>query len=263
MSFIRTFLNDLKLRLLSPSFWIMTLIAAAAYTASSLEEVDFAWNSQTSDVLYFWDLAQNIGYFTPLSLLCCTALNCTSFLNDYQSCYYRSSMLRSGKRNYMISKFLSCVTAGGLTLALGLVIFVLFLRMRFPLISENSSYLELYTDNADTIFTGELLKGGHYIGFFALYAFLAFLFGAVWSAVGICVSAFITDRYVASFSPYVIQFVLDYVLTGKFRTDAIFRGNFNVGSAAGSVLFAVGYLGAIIAVLGVIFCVKAGRRCSD
>jgi len=263
MSFIRTFLNDLKLRLISPGFWIMTLIAAAAYTASSMEEVDFAWNSKTSDVLYFWDLSQNIGFFTPLSLLCCTALNCTSFLKDYQSCYYRSSMLRSGKRNYMISKFLSCVTAGGLTLALGLIIFVLFLRLRFPLIADNSGYLELYVHNADRVFTGELLEGGHYIGFFAMYVFLAFLFGAVWSAVGICVSAFITDRYVASFSPYVIQFVLDFILTGKFRTDTIFRGDYNVGSAAGSVLFAMGYLGAMIAVLGIIFCVKAGRRCSD
>ncbi len=262
MSFIRAFLNDLKLRLLSPSFWIMTFVAAAAYTASSIEELKFSWNSKTADVLYFWGMSQDIGFFTPLSLLCCTAINCTSFLNDYRCCYYRSAALRSGKRNYVASKFLSCVMTGGLTLALGLVLYFLILMIRFPFISEQSGALE----NWLALFSNcgvDLLASGNYFGFAAAYVLLAFLFGAVWSAVGICVSAFITDRYVASFSPYILWFVSKFLLDGMFDTDTIFIGNFYLGSTAKCLLFAVGYLGAVTAVLGVIFCIKAKRRCAD
>ncbi len=262
MSFIRAFLNDLKLRLLSPSFWIMAVVAAAAYTASSIEEIDFSWNSKTADVLYFWCMSQDIGFFTPLSLLCCTTINCTSFLNDYRCCYYRSAAVRSGKRNYVASKFLSCVVTGGLTLAIGLVLYFLILMIRFPFISEQSGALDnwMHLQKACGI---EFLVSGNYFGFAATYVFLAFLFGAVWSAVGICVSAFITDRYVASFSPYILWYVSSFPLDGMFRTEVIFRGNFYLGSTARSLLFAVGYLGAIIAVLGIIFCIKAKRRCAD
>lgn len=261
MNFLRAFLNDLKRRVISPSFWIMVFLAAAAYIASSIEELKFAWNSRTADVLYFFGMAHNIGYFSSISLLCCTAINCTSFLNDYHSFYYRSAALRSGKRNYALSKYLSCVVTGGLTLAIGLVLVFLILMIRFPFISETSGALDSWLHSG--YFGREILADGNYFGFAAVYAFLAFLFGAVWSAVGVCVSAFITDRYVASFSPYVIWYVTCRLLVGKFRTEVIFRGNYNAGGTAGSLLFAVGYLGAVIAVLGVIFCIKACRRCAD
>lgn len=251
----------MKRRVISPSFWIMVFLAAAAYIASSIEELKFMWNSSHADVLYFFDMAHNIGYFSSISLLCCTAINCTSFLNDYHSFYYRSATLRSGKRNYALSKYLSCVVTGGLTLALGLVLVFLILMIRFPFISEDSSVLDSWLHSG--YFGKESLERGNYFGFAVICAFLAFLFGAVWSAVGVCVSAFITDRYVASFSPYVIWYVTKRLLKGIFRTEVIFRGNYNIGGTAGSMLFAVGYLGAVIAVLGVIFCIKACRRCAD
>lgn len=260
-AFLKAFLTDLKRRIFSPCFAIMTVVAALGYLISSIDEMRYAWDYSGADVLYFWDIAQNIGYFTSISILCCTALNCTSFLNDYHSNYYRSCVLRSGKLNYTLSKYLSCVITGGLTLALGLVMFILVLRVRFPLIAADSSYLELYVRSSDSIFTGELLRDGHYIGFFAIHTLLAFLFGTLWSAVGICMSAFITDRYVASFSPYIIWYTSRGVLSGIFKTEAVFNGNYNIGGVGESILYAAAYFGMVIIVLGVIFCNKAGKRC--
>lgn len=258
---MKAFLTDFKHRVFSPGFAIMTAIAALSYLISSIDEMKYAWDSSGADVLYFWDIAQNIGYFTSLSILCCTAINCTAFLNDYHSNYYRSCVLRSGKLNYTLSKYLSCVVTGGLTLALGLVIFILILRIKFPFIAEESSYLELYIRGSDKHFTGELLKRGLYVGFFAVQALLAFLFGSLWSAVGICMSAFITDKYVASFSPYIIWYTSRSILSGIFKTERIFNGNYNIGGIGGSILWATAYFGAVIIVLGIIFCRKAGRRC--
>ena len=103
-AFLKAFSTELKRQLFSSSFAIMIIIVALSYLVSSIDEMKYAWNSKGSDVLYFWDMAQNIGYFTSISILCCTAMNCTSFLNDYHSNYYRSCVLRSGKLNYTLSK---------------------------------------------------------------------------------------------------------------------------------------------------------------
>ncbi len=261
IAFLKAFFADLKCRIFSPGFVIMTIIAALSYIVSSIDELRYGWNFSKSDVLYFWELAQNIGYFTSMSILCCTAINCTAFLNDYHSNYYRHCVIRSGQLNYTLSKYLSCVVTGGLTLAFGLVIFILILRIKFPLISENSSYLEIYIRDSDRYFTGEMLKQGFYVGFFAVQALLAFLFGALWSSVGVCMSAFITDKYVASFSPYIIWYTSRNILSGIFRTEVIFNGSYNIGGIGGSILWAIVYFGAVIIVLGIIFCRKAGRRC--
>lgn len=260
-SFLKAFLTDIRCRIFSSSFAIMMIIAALSYLLSSIDEMKYAWDYSGADVLYFWNIAQNIGYFTSISILCCTAINCTAFLNDYHSNFYRNCVLRSGKLSYTLSKFLSCVVIGGLTLALGLVIFILILRIKFPLIAENSSYLEQYIRSSDSMFTGKILESRHYIGFFVVQTLLAFLFGALWSAVGICISAFITDKYVASFSPYIIWYTSRRILSGIFKTGAIFNGNYNVGGVGGSILWAAAYFGTIIIVLGIFFCHKAGKRC--
>lgn len=259
--FLKSFATNLRQRIVSPSFAVMTIFAALSYVLSSIDELKYAWAFHSSDVLYFWDISQNIGYFTSISILCCTAINCTAFLNDYHSNYYRNCVLRSGKLSYTLSKYLSCVITGGLTLALGLVIFILILKTRFPLVAVDSGCLEQYIRSSDLIFTGKLLEGGHYVGFFAVQTMLAFLFGALWSAVGICLSVFITDKYVASFSPYIIWYTSRHILSGMFRTEVVFNGNYNIGGVGGSILWAVAYFGVIIIVLGVVFCNKAGRRC--
>lgn len=262
-AFFRSLAANLKQRIFSPDFAVMTVIAALSYILSSIDELKYAWNFHGSDVLYFWNISQNIGYFTSMSILCCTAVNCTAFLNDYHSKYYRNCVLCSGKLNYTLSKYISCVLTGGLTLALGLVIFILILRIRFPLIAENSSYLEQYIRSSNSIFTGKILEGGYYIGFFAVQTLLAFLFGALWSAVGICISAFITDKYVSSFSPYIIWYTSRSILSGIFKTEIIFNGNYNIGGVGGSILWAITYFGSVIVVLGIIFCHKAGKRCEE
>lgn len=260
-SFLNVFFTDIKRRVSSPSFIVMAIITALSYLVSSVDELRYSWDYSGADVLYFWNIAQNIGYFTSVSILCCTAINCTAFLNDYHSNYYRNCVLRSGKLSYTLSKYLSCVITGGFTLALGLVIFFLILRIKFPFIAEGSSYLEHYIRSSRLMFTGKILESGYYFGFFAVQTMLAFLFGALWSAVGICLSAFITDKYVASFSPYIIWYTSRSILSGIFKTESIFNGNYNIGGIGGSILWAIAYFGTVIIILGFVFCKKAGKRC--
>lgn len=262
MTFARALLTELKRRILSPSFIVMTMIAAASYFISCAEELKFVWNSKSADVLYLHTIAYNLGFLSSLSMLCCTALNCTAFLNDYQSSFYRGCILHSGKRGYTAAKFLSCVITGGLILALGLIIFVMILCLKFPLANPDGNIMD--TAQRATPFIFGILREGHYIGYFAALALLSFLYGGMWSAVGICVSAFVPDKYAASFSPFIIMKFADHFLRNvKLNFDSIFSGNYNIGGAVGSLLYAVGYFGIITILLGIVFCIKAGRRCAQ
>lgn len=85
MSFWRAFFTELKRRVFSPSFIVMTLIAAASYFISVRDELRFVWNSSRTDILYIHMMAFDLGFMTTLAVLCCTALNCTAFLNDYEN----------------------------------------------------------------------------------------------------------------------------------------------------------------------------------
>lgn len=259
--FFKALKTDLKRQIISINFLLMVILASLCYFMSILDELRYLWNSTSADVLYFFDIAQNIGYFTSMSILCCTTVNCTSFLRDYHSGYYRHNIMRSGKFNYILSKYISCVITGGLILAVGLALFLFVLAIRFPLISDDSYYLELYIRSVETIFPAELLKNGKYVGFFTIYIFLAFIYGALWSGMGIAVSSFITDKYVASFSPYILWFGSSCVLTGKLRTEIVFKGNYSVGGLYGSLLYAILYFGSIVIVLAIMFCKNAERRC--
>ncbi len=263
MTFCRSLLNELKRCVFSVEFLVTVLIVALSYFFSSLEEIKFMRNSSSVDVLYFFDLVHNIGSFTTLSVLCCTVLNCTSFLRDYKSKYYYHRIMRSGNLTYVLSKYISCVIGGGLILALGEFLFVLSLAFEFPLVSESSSTLESYSHAADIYFISEPLSKGNYVGVFAIYGFLAFIFGALWSGVGITVSAFITDNYVASFSPYIIWFISCGILPDDLRTEVYLRGNYNFDGAAKSLAVAFIYFTTITVLLGIIFCKKAGKRCEE
>lgn len=272
-SFLKAFAVELRRSFFSVKFAVMVLIVAAGYFVSSLEELKVMWNYENSDVLYFFELIHNIGTFTGISVLCCTVLNCTSFLRDYKSGYFRHCVMRSGTRNYSLAAFLSCVIVGGLILSLGQILYVLILAVKFPLVAENSGTMESYMHVLDSNFMSPFLCDGHYVLFFVVYALLAFIFGALWSSVGIAISAYIDDYYAASFSPYVIFYSTNgflsavfrgnKLLSGFFRPDVIFHANYYLGGVAKSILGAVLYLGTVIAIMGVVFCIKTKLRCRE
>lgn len=266
-NFLRAFFTELKRSIFSVKFPAMVVLAAAAYFVGCIEELKVSRGLKSADVLYFFELMHNIGSFTMLSVLCCTVLNCTTFLRDRKSGYYRHCVIRSGKKIYAGAKFLSCVISGGAILALGEILFVIALSaMKFPLVSENSSM-------ADSMMTtdcvmGDLLRGGYTVGYFAAYALFAFAYGALWSGVGIAVSVFFEDYYAASFSPYIISYSISLIgrkltLPSFFQPDTILIGKFNLGGIGISLLGAALYLGSIIFILGLFFIFKAKRRFAE
>lgn len=111
-------------------------------------------------------------------------------------------ILRSSKRNYCSTKILVSAISGGLTACIGCLLFILALSTYLPL-TTSQQVLEL-----STIPYARTLAIGSGVPYFVISLYLAFLRGALYSSVGMCVSAFLPNPYVAVCSPMMFEFFL-------------------------------------------------------
>lgn len=109
-------------------------------------------------------------------------------------------ILRSSKRNYCSTKILVSAISGGLTACIGCLLFIFALSTYLPL-TTSQQVLEL-----STIPYARTLSIGGGVPYFVISLYLAFLRGALYSSVGMCVSAFLPNPYVAVCSPMMFAF---------------------------------------------------------
>ena len=131
----------------------------------------------------------------------------TQFCDDYNSGYIKSILLRMNIKDYIREKIINCSVAGGLTVFLPELIcggiFSFFGHPHVP--SQYSSYLN------STIFSEvQYVWDGYLV--FLLYLFFAFLFGAVWSNIGLCFSAYVPNRYITLAAPFALYYSIHLTL---------------------------------------------------
>ena len=110
----------------------------------------------------------------------------TGFGNDWRSGMAVSMTLRCGSRRFLRSKLLSCALSGGLALAGGMLLFVLFINGWFQ-----QDYASVAQMLADMPFC-DVLDGGAAgtIQFYGVFVLLQFLSGAFWATAALAISAF-------------------------------------------------------------------------
>lgn len=109
---------------------------------------------------------------------------------------------RSSKKSYFASKIIVAALIGGSVVLIGSIVFILILSTYLPLTTPAKIYemTGLPYSNALTV--------GNGLSYFAIVLYLAFLTGVLWSSVGMCISAFLPNPYVAVCSPMIFQFLL-------------------------------------------------------
>ena len=135
----------------------------------------------------------------------------TVYCDDYSSGYIRNILIRQRRNIYARETFICSTVAGGLSIFLPCLISSLF----YILVGEPNLKQNLIVNSAsllsETIFSElQFVWGGLLVVFFLL--FLAFLFGAVWSNFGLCISIYAPNRYIALASPFAIYFALHLLL---------------------------------------------------
>lgn len=219
-----------------------------------------------TDVLYYYRMSvQFIGVYHLMFILMCTIPYSTSFCMDFNSKNIKYSVVRSSVSSYSWSKVLSCAIAGGLAVALGTIIFILCASFFRPLVDSTRGISESYLATTG----GELLSEGKYILYFSIYICLSFFKGFLWSVVGLLISAYIPNIFVALSSPFILAYAYRIIAAAfhiKFNVEGICNGN--VGNFIGGstlLTLAVGILKiiAITFLLGIAFNRKVKRRIAN
>lgn len=217
-----------------------------------------------ADILFMFKYATGGSSFNHVLLLFCALPYTTSFCNDWNSKYIRSVVARMGTRRYALCKIISCALSSGTAMVLGIILFTLPLTLRIPLV-DTSSRLANYQQFITTLGGGFLLNG-HFIMYFIVYIYLAFLAAAFWSVLGLCVSAYIPNKFVALFTPFIGLYVLAYI-TSKFpiwlQLNKITNGDCIINGTFVSIIYATIFVTVLIACVGLLFYKTIERRLSN
>ncbi len=219
-----------------------------------------------SDVLYLYRISVEFtGVYHLMFILMCTIPYSTSFCMDFNSNNIKYSVVRSSVSSYSLSKVLSCAIAGGLAIALGTLIFILGASFFRPLVDSTKEISDAYLATTG----GELLSQGKYILYFSIYICLSFFKGFLWSVVGLLISAYIPNIFVALSSPFILAYVYRGIAGAfhiKFNVERICNGavgNFTGDSTWLTLAVGIFKIIGITFFLGMAFNRKVKRRIAN
>ena len=140
-------------------------------------------------------------------------------------------MVRTGIRNYSLCKIFASALTGFLTVAIGLLLFVLIMLVNMPLFSSSS------TGDAYEVL---LLSGSPVKYLFYFIAHHSFT-GALIAVTALWVSTFVPNKFVAVAAPLVLSFVAQLITTTLdipqyLKITTIVQGVYNAGSPASSLI---------------------------
>lgn len=260
-NFMNMFNTDLYKAIKSWRFLAGVLGTVFVYLLIIKPEIGFG-----ADVLYLYRISvEFIGVYHLMFILMCTIPYSTSFCMDFNSKNIKYSVVRSSVSSYSWSKVLSCAIAGGLTIALGTLVFILCASFFRPLVDSTKGISEAYLATTG----GELLSQGKYILYFSIYIGLSFFKGFVWSVVGLLISAYIPNIFVALSSPFILAYVYRIIAASfhiKFNVEEICNGhvgNFIGGSTLLTLAVGILKIIGITFLLGMAFNRKVKRRIAN
>lgn len=151
--------------------------------------------------------AHALGVFDLFAPILAVLPAATIFCDDYNSGYIKPILSRTSRKRYLAENILCSSLAGGLAIFIpSLISCVFFMMIGEPYLAEN------IRDGFVTLFEGSVFEKIQFIGggvlVVVILLVLAFIFGAVWSNVGLCISIFYPNRYIALAAPFVLYFFL-------------------------------------------------------
>ena len=163
--------------------------------------------------IYFLDLTMTSGSFCIFAPLLAAFPYTSRFCEEFESGYIKSILIRENPARYLRTKFFANGIAGGLALSVPLALFIvvlLFIGVPYRAEDVPEGFVTIYNQ---TIFQhSQFLWGG--IAVLLIFVLLTFLSGAVWANVGLCLSVFVRNKYLAVGFPLVLYYGVTVILVG-------------------------------------------------
>lgn len=193
--------SELKLSIFNQGTLIAFVIIMFMFIKSMLDGGVFQLNNlgDKFDYLYIITIPMALSGFLPFACIFPVMPYGTSFCDDYNSGYIKFITIRTGYKKYCFTRIATVGLSGGIAIFLPfLIIFIVAIIVGKPCTGIQEDQFYLYTMWENYVSAG----GGSLV--LAAKLLLAFLFGAVWSLVGLAVSAWIPNRYVTLIAPFII-----------------------------------------------------------
>lgn len=217
--------KELKKIIFSPQYAVCTLLLFILLMLGTVGFwTDTLGNETISMLVHFlnaWDTFGNVYIAVPLL----AAVPVTFLLHDeLNSGYIYFSIIRAGKEKYIAVKMITGLLSGLIMVLAAEFLFtatlialtpgrIVFLDQQQILGDEPSFYLNL-------------VKSGKGIILYIIWALLAGLYGAVFSAMAVATSAVAKNKYVATVVPFLIFLLAENVLFHFMFVPLMIRAGF-------------------------------------
>lgn len=188
----------------APNFWISVLLLFGVLFAE-ITEGAFSWPWRVTNLsgigdAYYFNIALHFGYYIYAAPLACAFAASGAFVSDSEAGFYRLRLMKSGRKEYQYGLFLGTTIGGGLALMVGVLLFAGACALIYPpnIPATNVAALDAWLP----VLSGQTGNWNYMI----VSALLAFMFGMVWSGVGLTISIFSPNRYVSYLAPFIICF---------------------------------------------------------
>ncbi|WP_043934332.1 hypothetical protein [Bacillus sp. EB01] len=194
MSFIQLFS--------SPVFYLSIIGVTVLCFISIWEKISASGAGIT--VYYSLDIFIGLTMLKKLVVLFAALPYVSSFCTDWKFQYIKPVVIRTGINRYIWSKVVTCFVSGFLTVFIGLITFISLLSFKLPLFP--TEYLNQEFNNQTF---GSLALGDYPLLFLLAKSLVFSLAAALWSVVGLAVSAFIPIPFVAIATPVIASYILE------------------------------------------------------
>ena len=247
---------DFRRAFFNPIFWICSVANAVIYFAVCTAGVGRTINE--------FIIESNLsGDLVVLCVLGSTLPFAGVFYKDYSSKFIKMLCVRSNSIYYVASKIIIAVLSGGSSMVLSRVIIILF------------GYIKGYEafvpdEGLNYIFWSTyFLEDGNVIGYFASMLLGSFLAGAFWCVLGITVSAYIPNSYVAYFIPYIVMLMeklfneLFEFIPDEIKIGSIWVCERVTDGLIGNLIWCISTTLIYILIFSILFGYKVNRRISE
>jgi len=209
---VKTLLGNIRVDLYRAFFSFGFLLSVVGMCVALFSSASTEGNSikSGSDVLYLYRVAHLQG-FSILYIIFATLPFATSFCTDWNNQFIRPTVIRTNIKNYGISKIFSCAISGGSAVALGEILFILLLRLYFPLVDSQS---HMFANAVSDPIYGSLLLSGNFITYFVLHVIVSFFAATFFAVLALWISTYLTNVFVTFSSP-ILFFFFSEILSGQ------------------------------------------------
>ncbi len=160
------------------------------------------------DDIYMAHTRNGFSLFSPILAVMPAA---AVFCDDTNSGFLKFILGRTSKKQYIRETLLCSTVSGGLAVFLPCLLTDIFMLANGKLNTKENTMQGYSTVFDETVYADiQYVWGGLFLAMLLLL--LSFLFGALWSNVGLLVSAIVPNKYAALVMPFAIYFALHLLL---------------------------------------------------